>query len=287
MNLLDRLLGRSPSPQEGTSWEQRTFSNAAEAVAGYYLSEKEKGEIFNPHSLEDTTLLLLPVLERHLKKDAETNAFLEDLVDAMDSTLDRARKSKKVRSAYDFQVFLTAVTQALYCKNRNDLVLDLRPLGRHFDSRFHRYFADCWSDHQSFGFKLFGTEERPLRMKVLGDVSELGGWASHCVIGYGGKANKIGKDAHDARFILSGELGEIGSESEHCVYELESPATVAILGESNKVYAGNGLTTVKGGVLWDFFEKNELYVPDGSGGWRQARSLSEVIINEAISEVLP
>ncbi len=277
MSLVDRLLGRHSSDAEVAPMNKRAFSSAADAVAGYYLAEKERGRFFNAYCLEENTILLLPVLERYLRKDAETNAFLEDIVCAMDSVLEKARKNKKVRSAYDFQVFLTAVAQALYCKGRNDFVLDLRPLRRHFNGTYTKYYRSLSAEHEDFGFKLFGTEERPLRIKVVGDVHELGGWASRCVMEYAGKAGEIGKQAHHARFILSGELGEIGSESEHCAYELETPATIGILGEGNKVYARNGLTAVKGGVLWDFFEKNELYVPDGSGGWKQASSLSEVL----------
>ncbi len=275
MSLLDNLLNRGKSVAEIVE-DKMDLSQAVSTVLDYYILEKEEGTRFGTWGHESNTLLLLPVLEQGIGKDFEPNTFLDELVTGMDYALGKMLKRKETRHTSDFHAFLAMVVQGLYCKDYNDFELDLRPLAKYFGRDRYRFSL---SRDEDFGYRLFGAEDRLLRLKLLGDVEELGQWCEYCVIEFEGSAESIGKHAEDSRFILSGDIGEVGNESENCVYELESPVTIAILGKENKVYARNGLTELKGGILWDFFDQNELYIPQGAG-WKQVHSAEEVVLHE-------
>ena len=234
-----------------------------DALVQHYIEEKRDISYFDRAK---NTLKLMPMLERGIKDDFHPNAFLDCLMTRLGQWWDEQDKIYRSILGPNLEIFLDMVIQGLYCKGYNDLVVTLSPLG------------DYFRDEMDIANLFIASEDRPLRLKCIGDVKDFGRYAKNCVLELDGDAWSAGKDARSSRFILHGNVEEIAEKSEHCRFDIEQPAKIGSGAKDTVIYARDGVS--KGGLSsWGYVreETNTLYVTDSNGAWGRVGPDGEVV----------
>ncbi len=240
-----------------------------DTVIQYYIDQNEKHNIGMFNS-EKEILRFIPILERGIKDDFHPNAFLDCLVIRLGQYWNELESSNLNRHG-NIETFLNMIVQGLYCKDYNDFVLNLEAL--------QHYFRPEDSDKgKNVASSLLASKDRPLRLKVIGNVNEFGYYARNCILELDGDANEAGEMGQNSRYILSGIVDEVAKKSEHCRFDIEHQAKISHGAKNTAIYAKNGVLR-KGKSAWEFvWEKtNELWTPDTSGEWGRVDKEGKVI----------
>ncbi len=158
---------------------------------------------------------------------------------------------------------LTPALRALYSLGYDEFIIDLARLHEVSDK-----MPSC----------LYATEERPIRLRVHGDVDEAGYNLRHCIVDFYGDCRTAGEHAYRSVFRLHGrveeEAGDMANESAFYLGEAGAVSTRGRNSLCSYHLAGPPTPEEKGRILasqsfWTMW--NTLLVPDGNGSWTEVR----------------
>lgn len=222
-------------------------------------------------------LHLMPLLERGIGEGFHPNAFLDCLIVRLGERWEELKDDTFNLWAYDsIGAFLDIVVQGLYCKDYNRFVLDLGPLASYF-ARVHEA-PDGKKKGKDLACGLIASEDRPLVLKVIGNIGEFGRWSRNCALELDGNADSAGETGRHTRYILHGAVEEIAEKSEGCRFDIEQPARIGEGAKETEIYARNGVSK-EGRSAWKFVgeKSNSLYVPLADGAWGKVGPEGEVM----------
>ncbi len=244
-------------------------------VVQYYFEESSRHTLGLFMDRGKGVLHLMPLLERGIGEGFHPNAFLDCLIIRLGERWEEIKDDTFNLWAYDsIGAFLDIVVQGLYCKDYNEFVLNLDPLAGYF-TRVHE--APDGKKGKDLASGLIASEDRPLALKVIGNILGFGRWSRNCVLELDGSANSAGETGRHTKYILHGSVEEIAEKSEQCRFDIEQPARIGEGAKETDIYARNGVLKEGRSALKFVWEKsNSLYVPLADGAWGKVGADGEV-----------
>ena len=205
---------------------------------------------------------MAPLIQRAGEEGFHPQRFLDGIIAETGEEFEQATGKDLSTLTVKMHLFTTALITALYDAGHNDLIMDIRPI----------------EDDMSIcevGY-LEGKPELPLRLTLVGSAwRNIGDFFHHVHLTCVGDACYVGNDARNCEFTVSGKASVncLGAgRSRDTIYRIARPDLSEDLFHE---YLAEGSPEEKVLAYLSnarFFERgNTLYVPDGSGGWKEVR----------------